>query len=325
MKIHLKILCLLVFALILSTNSKAAVIFDWAVIGDTDNLADTQTGYGAVDYEYRIATTEVTNAQYVEFLNAVASTDTYGLYNNASPITRYGESGSYTYTLKDNDINWANRPVAYVSWYDTLRFVNWLHNGQPTGFQNAGTTEYGAYDMSLQQTNPEGIVRLSGAQYCLPTEDEWYKAAYYDSVNAVYYDYATGSDTTPNNNDPQNDTGNSANHDSNGDFMPYNTTPVGAYDESTSPYGTYDQNGNVLEWNETLIDGNRGLRGGSWFGYSGLSVTFRGGIDPNTEFLSYGFRVIETYDQNTAIPEPASIGLIMLSLCSLALRRMKKS
>ena len=253
-------------AVILSASSAmAAVTFDWAVIGNAGNAADN-TGYGKVDYEYSIAKTEVTNAQYIEFLNAVAKTDTYGVYNSGMSsmgITQNGTSGNYSYTLQNNDENWANRPVVHVSWYDTLRFANWLNNGQLSGAQDATTTEYGAYDMSQGAS----VVRLAGANYWLPSENEWYKAAYYDPSSGVYYDYATGTDTTPNNNTPANDTGNSANYYS-GDYTlgsPYYSTEVGAYDESKSPYGTYDQTGNVYEWDETLIGEYRGARGGSWY------------------------------------------------------------
>lgn len=58
-----------------------AVAFEWAAVGNAGNVADV-TGYGAVGYEYRISKHEVTNAQYAEFLNAVAATDTYNLYNS---------------------------------------------------------------------------------------------------------------------------------------------------------------------------------------------------------------------------------------------------
>ena len=62
---------------------------------------------------------EVTAAQYCEFLNAVAATDTYGLYNtnmwthNAGcKIERSGLPGGYTYVVAQD---WADRPVNFVS------------------------------------------------------------------------------------------------------------------------------------------------------------------------------------------------------------------
>lgn len=88
---------------------------------------------GAVDYVYNIAKSEVTAGQYTEFLNALAATDTYELYNSAMwsdtygcKIARTGSSGSYSYTVAGD---WADRPVNYVSWGDAARFCNWLHNG----------------------------------------------------------------------------------------------------------------------------------------------------------------------------------------------------
>ena len=103
--------------------------------------AHALTGYGAVHYAYNIGTYEVTAGQYCEFLNAVAATDSHELYNSnmwsntyGCKIQRSGSLGSYTYSV---DVNWANRPVNYVSWGDAARFANWLHNGQPTGPQDA--------------------------------------------------------------------------------------------------------------------------------------------------------------------------------------------
>ena len=232
MKILLTNICMFFILAIFSASfANATVTFDWVVIGNAGNAAD-DTGYGAVSYEYSIATTEVTTAQYVEFLNAVAATDTYELYNSAmggstwySGISRTGNSGSYVYSA---NTGWANRPVAFVSWYDTLRFANWLHNGQ----QGAGTTEYGAYNMSLGAA----VTRLAGAAYWLPSEDEWYKAAYY-SPDGVYYDYATSNNAVP-------VAGVDANYNDGGYVLgsPYYSTEVAEYDNE-SPYGTYDQSG----------------------------------------------------------------------------------
>ncbi len=122
---------------------------DWVTVGGAGNAADT-TGHGAVATPYRTSKTEVTNAQYAEFLNAVAATDTHGLYNASmgsgfSGITRGGSSGSCTYRAIAGR---ADMPVTYVSFRDSLRFANWLHNGQPTGAQGNATTEDGAYTIS---------------------------------------------------------------------------------------------------------------------------------------------------------------------------------
>ncbi len=123
-------------------------------------MGDGTTGYGSVDYTYRISKYEVTNAQYAEFLNAVASTDSYGLYDTdmGSPepwewggITRSGSSGSYTYSAIGGR---EDMPVNHVSWYDSLRFANWLHNGQPTGAQDNSTTEDGAYTIITESPVP---------------------------------------------------------------------------------------------------------------------------------------------------------------------------
>ena len=145
----------------------SAVTIDWVSVGNPGN-ADDDTGYGGVSDEYQISTYEVTAGQYTEFLNAVAATDTYGLYNTSMDsigegcqIQQSGSSGSYTYSVASD---YADRPVNYVSWYDCLRFANWLHNGQPTGSQDASTTEDGAYDMSLVSS----VVRKAGAWVWFP-------------------------------------------------------------------------------------------------------------------------------------------------------------
>jgi hypothetical protein len=263
---------------------------EWVTVGDPGNVNDTHgAGYGGVDYVYIIARHEVTNAQYCDLLNAVAAADPKGLYNTSmgsgyGGITRSGSSGSYSYSTITGR---GNMPVNYVSWYDALRFANWMHNGQPTGAQDASTTEDGAYDMSLGSA----VVRKPGARVFLTREDEWYKAAYYKGggTSAGYWDYPTQSDTAPTDEGPLGTdfTNGSANHGSAvGDL-----TPVGSYTAkpSDSPYGTFDQGGNVWEWNEALIGASRGVRGGPF--NDSMSVSYRGGTDPTNENSSIGFRV----------------------------------
>ena len=222
--------------------ASAVVNIDWVSVGDPGNAGDT-TGYGAVAYEYRISRYEVANTDYAEFLNAVAATDTYGLYNPGQGagfggITRSGSSGSYTYSVIAGR---ESKPVNHVSFYDSLRFANWLHNDQSTGAQDSTTTEDGAYDMSLGSS----AVRKVGAKVFLTSEHEWYKAAYYDTGAVIYFDYPALSDTQTTCAVPG-ATANTANCDSAvGDL-----TDAGDYTSSPSPNGTFDQGGNVWEWNE---------------------------------------------------------------------------
>ena len=146
----------LIALLCLGTLAQAVVI-DTVPVSNPNNAADS-TGYGTVGYTYNIGKYEVTAGQYTDFLNKVAKTDTYGLYNTnmdtavysyGCNIKRTGTSGSYTYSVASD---WANRPVNLVSYWDSCRFANRLHNGQPTGLQTALTTEDGGlYHQRLQR------------------------------------------------------------------------------------------------------------------------------------------------------------------------------
>ncbi len=275
---------------------------------------------GAVGYAYNIGKYEVTAGQYTAFLNAVAATDTYGLYNTnmdtaaysrGCNIQRTGSSGSYTYTVASD---WANRPVNYVSFGDAARFSNWLHNGQPTGAQGSATTEDGSYVLNGATSDATvlEVARKSDATWVIPTEDEWYKAAYHkkDGATSNYWDYPTTSNIEPSNmlGNPT-DPGNNATYNHGGYTIgsPYYRTEVGAHENSDSPYGTFDQGGNVWEWNEAVVDGSsRGIRGGSFLSDRTLRASHRDYGYPSSEAHKLGFRVSE-------VPEPSSLVLLALS------------
>ena len=151
-----------------------APFVEMVTVGNAGNVTDSTT-YGAVPYEYSIGKYEVTLAQYAAFLNAVAATDTFGLYNasmatdlNIAGIMR-SSSEPYAYTV----IGDGARPVTYVNWFDAARFCNWLHNGRPTGAQGAATTERGAYTMDGAVNGGLSITRNPGAKVWIPNEDEW--------------------------------------------------------------------------------------------------------------------------------------------------------
>lgn len=318
-----------------SASTTGAVTFDWATVGNAGNTADTEvmndgtTGYGSVAYSYRISKTEVTNSQYTEFLNAVAKSDPHGLYSLSmgglpGGIIRSGVDGSYSYAVRPAALSgtytFSDKPVTFVSYFDAMRFANWLENGQPTGAQGPGTTEDGVYAISdgLSET------RSSSASYFLPSEDEWYKAAYHknDGVTGNYWDYPTSADSIPNFNSPANDTGNSANWNAGTTSIdsahPY--TSVGAYTLSSSPYGTFDQGGNVMEWNESSRESNgmtlRGVRGGDFgnaFNFMSSSARLTELVDEEVTFI--GFRIA------SRVPEPSSLILTMTSGLFLFFRR----
>ena len=88
-----------------AAGAHAEITLEMVTVGNPGNANDT-TGYGGVDYVYAIGKYEVTAGQYTAFLNAVAATDTYGLYNtdmwsndDGCKIQRSGSSGSYTYSV----------------------------------------------------------------------------------------------------------------------------------------------------------------------------------------------------------------------------------
>ena len=93
---------------------------------------------------------------------------------------------------------------------------------------------------------------------------------------------------------------------------------MGAYTGSASPYGTFDQGGNVWEWNEEIVAGSfRGIRGGSWFyDASYLGVSPPNVANPSFEYDDLGFRV-------ASIPEPGTGLLVMTGLLGLAYRQRR--
>jgi formylglycine-generating enzyme required for sulfatase activity len=191
--------------------------------------------------------------------------------------------------------------VVHVSWFDAARFANWMVNGQ-----GSGDTETGSY--TLNGAISGIILANAGAQVYIPTENEWYKAAYYNAASQNYSLYPNGQNTI-------------TTADANYDWSVGSTTDVGTYSGDPSSYGTNDQGGNVWEWNDAVIDSQRGLRGGSygqdWASQSILHSSVRGDFNPTRDGDDLGFRLV------AAVPEPSSMVLTMLASGMMLIRRKR--
>ena len=291
---------------------------------DTTVESDGTSGYGSVSYADRMGEYDVTVGQYVQFLNAVAKTDTYGLYSrhgrggNADyyfptiGIARIGTSGSFTYWYTGVYNQAVNCPIFDVTWGDAARFCNWLQNGHPMGAEGPGTTETGAYTLSgaTSQSALMAITRNTGATCFMPSENEWYKAAYYNPSTGTYWTFPTQSNTAPSNVLSSTGTNNANTYsllDGGYEYTDWTNylTPVGAFSASPGPYGTYDMGGDVEQWNEAIgtnVAGDaRGLRGGDWYWPSYLLASSnRGLFNPTSECSYSGFRVASVLEPGDA-------------------------
>lgn len=173
--------------------------------------------FGSVDYPYTIAQFPVTNKEYCEFLNSTSTTapsniditnpmtilpewnyrplmsgcyggiDRSGLGNTSSP---------YVYTVQSL---MADKPVRFINRFMAYRYCNWLHNNKLEGL---ASTQSGVYNFIGPQNVEAFGRRADCSRYFIPTENEWYKAAYYSGKNtnntsAEYWTYATQTNTLP--------------------------------------------------------------------------------------------------------------------------------
>ena len=270
------VVCVLAAANFASADTIRGIGIDFVTIGNPGNIGDTRAeanpyGCGAVSSSYRIGKYEVTATQWQTI-------------NTAAGI---GNPGTWS----------GNQPAASISWYDAARFCNYL---------TTGNTEDGVYKFSggllTDIMGHEQAGSTYGIAYFLPTEDEWYKAAYYKPNGSGYSLYANGLSTIPAPDNGWNYTGGAYD-------APWNVGTGGIAEQN----GTFDMMGNVWEWNETLFYGPcRGVRGASCFSFDRyIRSSDRADVSPDLEDYGIGFRVAE-------IPEPATI--LLLTLGGLALR-----
>jgi len=250
------------------THGGTTINMDFVNMGYAGNTADS-TGYGSVADNYRIGKYEVTAAQWASVIAADSNV---------------GNAGSWA----------GSQPTASSSWYESAKFANWL---------TTGSAYSGAYQFNgsgtLTNVNRAAAVSAYGTVYVLPTEDEWYKAAYLKSDGSAYTLYATGDSV------PAAGAG-GENYDD-----PFGGSPWNVGTGIAENNGTFDMNGNVFEWNESAYDGtldnmaeNRVIRSGAFNNSESILRSSNRSIGtPTSEINRFGFRV-------AAIPEPSSILLM---------------
>ena len=226
---------------------------------------------------FYMTTTEVTNAQYVKFLNAVGHRGTLDM-----PWLRTKAESTTSHIIEDEDTGefsvesgYAHHPVINVTWYGARAMAEWL-TGQ------------------------------EGHEYRLPTEAEWeYAARATTTTLFAFGDCLSTDQANYNGNYPLSGCPEGENR---GDTVP-------AGDLGRNLWGLYDMHGNVLEWVEDDLhcsydeaggaprDGSawiysprnnyRVYRGGAWNWNACMARSaYRFGAQPHYEYYDLGFRLV---------------------------------
>jgi formylglycine-generating enzyme len=301
---------LIAAAMLVAAPAARAGLTGYVTIGDAGNANDGTTGRGGVDYEYQIMQNETTVAQWDAFYND-ADSGKVGTFNSAYDGWTDGSIDA-NISLGDDS------PVVNVSTYQAAQYANWLTSGDATvGVYTIGAN--GAVTaINRDYRNADGVM------YALPTENEWYKAAYYSLEDDVYYATAMGNNNTV----PQATAETEAEYnalDSGWNYglgITYNSDSSQPWEVgkgSQEENLTYDMMGNVWEWTEDFSGVARGGTYNTPLDRTHLLRSFRATADgPTVEGPSKGFRLV-------AIPEPASaLTLVLGGLVVAVLRHLRR-
>ncbi len=271
------------------------------------------TGRGSVPYVYRIEKTEITTAQWVRFYNAFSARP------DPAPISLIGHPVWWGASIDPSYHGPGTRyiapgvagqlPVAGIDWRTAARFCNWLCNNKSTDYS---ALDHGAYDTSTFGYDAQGrftdqVAHTPGAQYWIPTLDEWIKAAHFDpNYNGAgqggWWTYPISSNTAPIYGPPPGFPNGSAANQANSGFAIGQggqwSIPTGSYPNAASPWGLLDAAGGVREWTESIYENSVSLSrvldgsyAGSGDGLNGDLVYSYAADLPNAAFSVLGFRV----------------------------------
>jgi formylglycine-generating enzyme len=281
-----------------------------SISGSTNPASGIPAGTGftftGVNNDYRMGAYETTNDQWTKFEASL------GVPVTGSPSSAYAA---------DSLFPGASVPTDFVSWYEAAQFVNWLNTStnHQAAYKFTGTQGTSDYTFVAWSTTDAGYdagnpYRNTAAEYFLPTENEWVKAAYWNGTALQTYATRPGDTLFRGNG-------------TNGGWNYYNRV-TGADPPADAPWnvgsgsqelnGTYDMMGNLSEWLEgPWNDGDydaasrRAVRSGRWdFDSSILASSSRGNGPPEYAAYPVGFRV-------ASIPEPGSIVLLVAGAASL--------
>ena len=315
-----------------SNNSVPDYDFDWAVIGDPGNapyegeIHIVGSNRGGVDYTYRMSKKEVSSGQWLEFITTIGPLLGDAEFGAPSIFGYFDLSpGSYIpFTQFADQI-----PVQGITWRESAMYANWLHNGKEASI---AAISNGAYDISTFKTNPDGtftdqVTRSPDAKFWIPSLDEWLKAAHYDpnkngEGQGGWWEFSNTSDTAPVPGPPGVGESSADRFDLvyDGVLIPSDLIPLGAYPETTSPWGLLDTSGGAGEWTEEKAFPWSRVSKGSWaFSRAEDSIRLEriGAISGGSPDWDYwqGLRLA------SAIPGPGSIALFMVGCGAMFHRR----
>ena len=258
----------------------------WALVPAGEFLMGLHEHETIVDYNYEIMVTDITNAQYADYLNLALADDTVKVVGDQ--IVGYYPGDEFHAHKHEIEI----------------KAGDWLHiplddPGLRLDFDGETFSPQAGYE-----NHPMTMVTWFGAKaYCdyfdyrLPTEEEWEKSA--RGEDARPFPWGDEIETT------------NANYYSSHDIFEKiigglgNTTPVGFYNgrtyqdyatlDSPSPYGLYDMAGNVWQWTGDVYENQhyRYMRGGSKDNYAyNLRVWTRNSAGPDYFSPAVGFRCL---------------------------------